>query len=764
MAKKLLIALALVLAIAVTAAGCFGPTDSILLEQDSYTHEYGEIFLVPTAECTNGLEVTVQIFDANGEEIPVEYGMATLELGEYKMVFTAGDVTREVPLSCVDSVAPQLFLSVSSTAAVGHWLTLPNVTADDISGIDASKTKIELYIEGQDTPIASNAGERVRVEEVSAYIVKATAADNAGNVASVEKKISVIVRPDTEVLQDFTTEVDAYWNSNWGGGEAEFKWYDQFEGKQGVIGLGIKAYPDPENGYLYAWWTGLGMDNLNLAGLTGITLRMRAENCRAIMIRPEFNGESLSIDTTGIGEWTDVYINLVNYEGIFTDLSKATIGFVVAPMPFVAGPVVWVDEVIAHYAPLPEYTVTVENGSTDYAYDTIPEGKNVTVKHDASKAPEGKVFAYYMYNGERLWGDTITVTENATLTAVYVDLVTEEKPIPEGATLVTDFSSPVQLVQDTGWGGGPAISAWYATYEGVAGVVSLGVREINADAYLRWAGILPPYFNYEDFTHITFRVRLTSSALRAFWVWNLSGREIYMDYSNVADGEWVDIKVPVSEIGSLMVGFANVRGTYGELIQIDQIYATVEEDGSEGNEPEVNEPTTEPTDPPLVGTIEEIAIPEGAVMIQDFAVETEAMINDMFGHCGANASSTYLPEIDGRGGVLALTVDTAERRYLSWGVAMGDAGCFGGYSSITIRMKVVGNVLCGYYGTNGAGTGGAAASKDCYDWPANEWFELTLTEAELGDMAGFNVIYLGGATESEGAAILIDQIYGTPKA
>ena len=499
-------------------------------------------------------------------------------------------------------------------------------------------------------------------------------------------------------------------------------------------------------------------------GLTGITLRLRAENCRAIMIRPEYNGDSINIDTTGISEWTDVYINLVNYEGVFTDLSKATIGFVVAPQPFVAGPVVWVDEVIAHYEPLPEYTVTVENGTVDYPYDTIPQGKDVTIKHDASKAPEGKVFAYYMYNGERLWGDTITVTENATLTAVYVDRVNEEKPIPEGATLVTDFSKKTQYVQDSGWGGGSAIGAWYETYDGVAGVVTLGCGQGNAHFYLRWAGVLPAHFNYEDFTHITFRVKMTASALRAFWVWNTNGTESYINYEGVADGEWVDLTVPVSEMGSLLVGFANVAGAYGELIAIDQIYATVGEVEG-GNDPEGNEPTTEPTEPPKVGTIEELAIPEGAVMIRDFAVEREVAGNEPFGSGLADASSVYYTEIDGRGGVVALNLTAGGRHYTMWSVAEGDAGCFGGYSSITIRMKINSGFLCGYWGTNGAGTGGASKSQTSYEWPVGEWFELTLTEADLGgDMSGFNQIFLGGATDNAGDMILIDQIYGTPKA
>ena len=85
---RIIMVLTLLIALVGTTAGCFS-SGKIQLSQSSYTHEYGEIFMIPFATCTNGEEVTVQIFDADGYEIPVEYGAATLDKGEYKMVFTA---------------------------------------------------------------------------------------------------------------------------------------------------------------------------------------------------------------------------------------------------------------------------------------------------------------------------------------------------------------------------------------------------------------------------------------------------------------------------------------------------------------------------------------------------------------------------------------------------------------------------------------------------------------------------------------------------
>ena len=95
--NKITLCLCLVLAFACVLAGCFGAKDQILAAE-SYTCEYGDIFTIPYVYATTGAEATVVIYDAEGYEVPIEYGTCSLDLGEYKMVFTAGELTKEVPL------------------------------------------------------------------------------------------------------------------------------------------------------------------------------------------------------------------------------------------------------------------------------------------------------------------------------------------------------------------------------------------------------------------------------------------------------------------------------------------------------------------------------------------------------------------------------------------------------------------------------------------------------------------------------------------
>ena len=254
-------------------------------------------------------------------------------------------------------------------------------------------------------------------------------------------------------------------------------------------------------------------------------------------------------------------------------MSKATVAFSVAPDAFYKDVCVWIDEVIVHYTPYEEYTLTVEDGSYNYTYDTIPAGYKVSVTHDDSKTPAGKAFSHYLCNGQRVWGNTVTVTENSVLTPVYVDLVTEEKAIPEGAVLVTDFSSKGKITASRPH----CITEWYETYEGVAGVVSIGLTDYNGYVLPEWTGIIPAAFNFDPYTHITFRMMVKKDALSCFGLVN--DEELLTDllaYVPDEDMVWVDVKIPVSELNSLYIGLNNLDGQTGEMVWIDQIFVTIE--------------------------------------------------------------------------------------------------------------------------------------------------------------------------------------------
>lgn len=563
--------LALVFVLVSVMTGCFAKEEKILLAYDSFEHEYGEIFYIPEAVCVTGEEVTIQIFDAKSNEVPVEYGACSLEKGEYTMLCTAGPYTRKVPLSCNDTTAPKIVVTYNNIAAVGQWYILPNATASDVSGVEKSDICVELYKEGQDTPIASGSGQRIRIEDVGSYILKVSAMDKEGNINQVEKVISTIVRPEYEVLHDFSQNMSPTHMKAWGGGGPVFQWYDAYDGRQGVIGMGAEGAAD-EKGYRYVWWTGLGMDSRNLVGATGFTIKYKAENCRMLYIKSAQNSDTIDIEPEVSGEWTEVTVSLANYDDVFPLLSNATVGLAVAPGAHYSEVCIWVDEIIIHYAPYTECAVAVENGSLDYPYDTIPEGRVVKVKHDDTKTPDGKVFSHYEYNGNRIWGDSFEVTENGQVKAVYVDLVSEEKAIPEGAVMIEDFSNRGLAAVDKEWSG-PAISEWYATYGGASGVRSLGVSEGDEVYDIRWSGLLPADFAYSDYKYITFRVMLNKNAMRAFWSFDGEGAVNLLDYADAGDMAWVDIKVPADKVDSVYLGVTNLEGRSGELVWIDQIFA-----------------------------------------------------------------------------------------------------------------------------------------------------------------------------------------------
>jgi len=163
---RIFVSVVLALTVLGIMAGCRKKGAQILLDQESYTVEYGETFIVPYATCTTGEEVIVTAYDADGYEVPVEYGTCYFEKGENKLVFTAGNLTKEVIVLCQDTTPPQVLMQYSASAAVGHWYTLPIPTAEDISGVDTAKMKVELYKEGDTTPVLTVPGDRIRAENV----------------------------------------------------------------------------------------------------------------------------------------------------------------------------------------------------------------------------------------------------------------------------------------------------------------------------------------------------------------------------------------------------------------------------------------------------------------------------------------------------------------------------------------------------------------------------------------------------------------------
>ena len=387
---------AAVTSIAIFIIGRNTSTVEIFLEEESYTVEYGDIFVVPMAYSSTGEEVSVAAYDADGYEVDINYGTCNFEKGENKLVYTLGAVAKEVPVICSDTLPPEVLVRCIPYAAVGHRYILPTYTTNDISGVDPQYDKIELYRGDETTPIATGSGERIDVEDVESYTMKITVGDMDGNVQTIEYPIRVIVRPETEVLQDFSTEIIPYHDTWWGSGDAVQSWHEEFAGRQGVIGMGSDNFPEEYTLY-YAWFTGIGMDKLNLVGCTKLTFKFKVDPslCRAVFFKHEGSGPDEYIWTRGdTSDWVEVTVNLLNVN--FTDVTAVNIGIAIATDG--PGECVWLDEVVADYRPLPEYKVTIENGTMDYPYEYVPESQVITLTHDDGATPEGKTFIYWKAN------------------------------------------------------------------------------------------------------------------------------------------------------------------------------------------------------------------------------------------------------------------------------------------------------------------------------------------------------------------------------
>ena len=243
--RRMILALTLALTLIGVMAGCIEQQEEeqILLEHNVFKNELGEVFTIPKAVCLTGEKVTFQIFDAEGKEVPIENGGCILEkCGEYKIVCTAGAHTREAALICQDTIGPEIVINFDDNAAIGQMYVLPSAGAKDLSGVDESEILVELYIEGQETPVASGAGESILIEAVEGYVLKVSAKDRAGNVSYAEQKITPIAQ-NAVVINDFSTEYDAVPNDVYGNGGADAScvYYSEIDGRSGVIALNVNS-------------------------------------------------------------------------------------------------------------------------------------------------------------------------------------------------------------------------------------------------------------------------------------------------------------------------------------------------------------------------------------------------------------------------------------------------------------------------------------------------------------------------------------------
>lgn len=145
--------------------------------------------------------------------------------------------------------------------------------------------------------------------------------------------------------------------------------------------------------------------------------------------------------------------------------------------------------------------------------------------------------------------------------------------LPEGAVLVTDYSTAATPWNSPTWGTGAiGLSNWYADLDGASGVQAFGFQENSDTVYTLWTAIMPD-FDFSQYTYVTIRLKANKDVLRAAWFAN-DTTDLNIIDKITKSNEWVELTLPLSEVPGFYLRLANTSGASGEMIWIDGIYVT----------------------------------------------------------------------------------------------------------------------------------------------------------------------------------------------
>ena len=422
------------------------------------------------------------------------------------------------------------------------------------------------------------------------------------------------------------------------------------------------------------------------------------------------------------------------------------------------------------------YSISVTGGTANA--DNARYGETVTLNVDNNAIPVGKAFGYWTVNGEKIEGNTFVMPNQAvTVIAVYV---TPELAIPEGALLVTDYSSSPSPWNNPNYGHGTVgVVNYYAESQGRAGVVAFGTNQ-GARSYTQWTAVVPS-FDGTGYNKLVVRVKIdTSKCVRAVFDDNDGLSLITAATSN----QWGKVELNLSELGACYLTIA--ADSAGDCIWIDQIYLitlptyaisvtggtanmrnasrgekitltvdnnaipvgkafgywTVNGEKIEGNSFVMPNQTVTVN---AVYITSELSIPEGALLVTDYSTSPSPWNNPNYGH-GTVGVVNYYAESQGRAGVVAFGTNQGARSYTQW-TAVVPSFDGTGYNKLVVRVKIDTSkcVRAVFDDNDGASLITAATS--------NQWGEVELNLSDVGSC------YLTIATDNAGDCIWIDQIY-----
>ena len=510
----------------------------------------------------------------------------------------------------------------------------------------------------------------VKASDVNGTILAIANTEGAdGEVIWMDQVYAIKVAPELEIPEgstlicDYSEPITPYVPGHWGSGPAAAysNSYATKDGRSGVLGFG-------SNSEAFMWYTGVGLDGMDLTGAETITFRMKVDSrIRNLNIKHDNIDEyNLYQHITVFNDWTEVTVNVADLN--FADLSNASIQFQFA---------------------------TWNNGEVEY------------------------VLLDQVY---------VTARKN-----------TPELAIPEGATLINDYAEAVNPGVSGAWGCGDGHKYYnnYADFEGRAGVLALGA---TGECYMWYTGIGIDNVNLSNATHLVIRMKVRSD-IRSLWLeYNGGSSEISLLEKLPAVGEWIELKVALSELGlndfsnqSFTLQFATALGaSEGEHVWLDQVYVTCEE----------------------------LAIPEGAILINDYAETVNPGVSGAWGCGDGHKYYNNYADFEGRAGVLALGA-TGECYMWYTGIGIDNVN-LSNATHLVIRMKVRSDIRSLWLEYNGGSSEISLLEK----LPAvGEWIELKVALSELGlndfSNQSFTLQFATALGASEGEHVWLDQVYVT---
>ena len=574
----------------------------------------------------------------------------------------------------------------------------------------------------------------LKIEDLSGYFVAlANNASKSGEMVWIDQ-VYVSYIPDELAIPEGATLITNYgeaytpWvNGNWGSHNLESQWYSVFEGRAGVLGVGSPSTGNAWNHFA----TASTKVSLTADAVNTLVIRYYATR-QPLTFTVYANGYTVDVPVANfvVNEWAELTVDLTPILNQFT-AEQVLQEVHIRLGSNAAGEFFYIDQLYL-LNDVTEWTVSITDGTIDYEGESIPHGTTITLTHDSSVTPAGYVFAHWNVNGSAISDNTVVVTEDLVIEPIYA-LDVDELPIPEDATLVTDFSTAPTVTNNASYGSHNGFNTWYAEVDGVAGVLALGLEENSEYCYALWENVVPTDFDYSAYTHITFRMKVNKSALRTLWLAADNNNSSSLNVlGNISESNvWTTMTLKISDLPGFYVAIANASGYSGEMIWIDQIYVSY--------------------------IPEELAIPDGAILINDYSADFTPWVNTNFG--AYDLESQWYSVFQDRAGVLGVGSPSTGNAWNWFSTAS---------TKVSVTESDANTLVIRYYATRQPLTfevyaHGYTVSVAATEFKVNEWAELTVDLTSIFEQFTedqvLQEVHIKLGSNAAGEFFYIDQLY-----